>query len=65
MSVDINNVDPTRILVGIPYLNTVFHFIVSNDGAKLTLSSQADNGNGVGFGKGVAWLGSDQAAILA
>ncbi|CAF4702350.1 unnamed protein product, partial [Rotaria sp. Silwood2] len=65
MSVDINNFDPTRVLVGVPYLNTVFHFIVSNDGTKLTLSSQADNGNGVGFGKGVAWLGSDQAAILA
>ncbi|CAF3354363.1 unnamed protein product, partial [Rotaria sp. Silwood2] len=65
MSVDINNFDPTRVLVGVPYLNTVFHFTVSGGGRILTLSDQKDNGNSVGFGKGVAWLASDQAAILA
>ncbi|CAF2152997.1 unnamed protein product [Rotaria magnacalcarata] len=65
MSVDINNFDPTRVLVGVPYLNTVFHFVISGSGTILTLSSQIDNGNSVGFGKGVAWLASDQAAILA
>ncbi|CAF3627968.1 unnamed protein product [Rotaria sp. Silwood2] len=62
MSVDINNFDPTRVLVGVPYLNTVFHFTVSGGGRILTLSDQKDNGNSVGFGKGVAWLASDQAA---
>ncbi|CAF4478264.1 unnamed protein product [Rotaria socialis] len=65
MSVDINNFDPTRVLVGVPYLNTVFQFVISGNGTILTLSSQIDNGNSVGFGKGVAWLASDQAAILA
>ncbi|CAM4786844.1 unnamed protein product [Rotaria magnacalcarata] len=65
MSVDINNFDPTLVLVGVPYLNTVFHFVISGSGTILTLSSQIDNGNSIGFGKGVAWLASDQAAILA
>ncbi|CAF1244962.1 unnamed protein product [Rotaria sp. Silwood1] len=65
MSVDINNFDSTRVLVGVPYLNTVFHFTVSGGGRILTLSDQRSNGNSVGFGKGVAWLASNQAAILA
>ena len=65
MSVDINSADPTRVLVGIPILNTVFLFSVGNNGTALTLVSSFDNGISAGFGKSVAWLTASQAAILA
>ncbi|CAM4836841.1 unnamed protein product [Rotaria magnacalcarata] len=65
MSVDINNYNPTRVLVGVPCVNTVFHFIVGGGGTTLNLTDQRSSGNSVGFGKGVAWIASDQAAILA
>ena len=64
MSVKINGDDPTRILVGMPFLNTVFLFQVSNDGTNLTMVSFKSKGVFVGFGKGVTWLSSTQAAIL-
>ena len=44
MSVDINSANPTRVLVGIPILNTVFVFSIDNNGTKLTLVSSLDNG---------------------
>ncbi|CAF1325104.1 unnamed protein product [Adineta steineri] len=62
MSVKINSDDPTRVLVGMPFLNTVFLFVV--DGTTLTLASYVDHGQSVGFGKGVTWLTNSQAAIL-
>ncbi|CAF4692707.1 unnamed protein product, partial [Rotaria magnacalcarata] len=62
MSVDINNYNPTRVLVGVPCVNTVFHFIVGGGGTTLNLTDQRSSGNSVGFGKGVAWIASDQAA---
>jgi hypothetical protein len=65
MSVDINSADPTRVLVGIPILNTVFLFVVSNNSTNLTLVNFLDNGYSFGFGKSVAWLMASQAAILA
>ncbi|CAM4820621.1 unnamed protein product [Rotaria magnacalcarata] len=65
MSVDINNYNPTRVLVGVPCVNTVFHFIVGGGGTTLNLTDQRSSGNSVGFGKGVAWISSDQAVILA
>ena len=64
MSVKINSDDPTRVLVGMPFLNTVFLFVVDNNGASLTLASYIDNGQSVGYGKSVTWLTSSQAAIL-
>ncbi|CAF4242236.1 unnamed protein product, partial [Rotaria magnacalcarata] len=65
MSVDINNYNPTRVLIGVPCVNTVFHFIVGGGGTTLNLTDQRSSGNSVGFGKGVAWISSDQAVILA
>jgi hypothetical protein len=64
MSVKINSDDPTRVLVGMPFLNTVFLFVVSSNGTNLTLASSIDNGQSVGFGKSVTWLTTSQAAIL-
>jgi hypothetical protein len=64
MSVKINSDDPTRVLVGMPFLNTVFLFVVGNNGASLTLASSMYNGQLIGFGKSVTWLTSSQAAIL-
>ena len=65
MSVKINGDDPTRVLVGMPFLNTVFLFLVSNNGTALQLaSSSVSNQKPVGFGKSVTWLSSIQAAIL-
>ena len=64
MSVKINGDDPTRVLVGMPFLNTVFLFQVSNDGKNLTMASSMSYNDTVGFGKGVTWLSSNQAAIL-
>ena len=64
MSISINPADSTRVLVGMPFLNTVFLFRVSNNGTNLTLLSSHDNGQSVGYGKGVTWLTYSQAAIL-
>jgi hypothetical protein len=64
MSVKINPDDSTRVLVGMPFLNTVFLFVVSNSGTTLTLASSMDNGQSVGYGKSVTWLTDSQAAIL-
>ena len=64
MSVKINGDDPTRVLVGMPFLNTVFLFRVGVGGSSLTLISSQSNGMLVGFGRGVTWLSSTQAAIL-
>ena len=51
MSAKVNSDDPTRVLVGMPFLNTVFLFVVGNNGASLTLASYIDNGQSVGYGK--------------
>ena len=64
MSVNINSDDPTRVLIGMPFLNTVFLFLVTNNGTNLTLASSIDNGPFIGFGKSVTWLTTSQAAIL-
>ena len=64
MSVKINSDDPTRVLVGMPFLNTVFLFQVSKNETNLTMVSSQSNGMLVGFGRGVTWLSSTQAAIL-
>jgi hypothetical protein len=64
MSVKINSDDPTRVLVGMPFLNTVFLFVISNNGTNLRLASSRDNGQSVGYGKSVTWLTNSQAAIL-
>jgi hypothetical protein len=64
MSVSINSDDPTRVLVGMPFLNTVFLFVVGNSGTTLTLTDSINTGQSVGFGKAVTWLTSSQAAIL-
>jgi hypothetical protein len=64
MSVKINSNDPTRVLVGMPFINTAFLFVISNNGTNLTLASYIDNGQSVGFGKSVTWLTTSQAAIL-
>ncbi|CAF4570430.1 unnamed protein product [Rotaria sp. Silwood2] len=64
MSVNINVDDPTRILIGMPFLNTVFLFILSNNGTTLTWVSSIYNGRSVGYGKSVTWLTGSQAAIL-
>jgi hypothetical protein len=65
MSMNINPDDPTRILVGMPFLNIVFLLNVSLNGTNLTLNSFVDNGDSVGFGKSVAWLSNSHAAILS
>ena len=64
MSVDINPFDHTRVLVGLPSTNTLLFFTVGNAGATLTLTSFIDNGGNLGFGKGVAWLSVNSAAVL-
>ncbi|CAF4949856.1 unnamed protein product [Rotaria sp. Silwood1] len=64
MSVKINSDDSTRVLVGMPFLNTVFLFIVGNHGESLILASSFENGQAVGYGKSVTWLTNSQAAIL-
>ena len=65
MSVKINSKDSTRVLVGMPFLNMVFLFVVSNNGTALSLADSRSNGVSVGFGKSVAWLTESQATILA
>jgi hypothetical protein len=47
-----------------PFLNTVFLFVVGSNGTSLTLASSIDNGQSVGYGKSVSWLTTSQAAIL-
>ena len=64
MSVKINGADSTRVLIGMPFLNTVFLFVVTNNGTNLTLASSMSYNKSVGFGKSVTWLSSTQAAIL-
>ena len=64
MSVKINSADSTRVLVGMPFLNTVFIFRVSNNGMNFIMASSMSYKKSVGFGKSVAWLSSSQAAIL-
>ncbi|CAF1388015.1 unnamed protein product [Rotaria sordida] len=65
MSINININDPSRILVGMPFLNIVFLLIVSLNGSNLTLDSFVDNGDLKGFGKSVTWLSNSEAAILS
>ena len=64
MSVKVNSADFTRVLVGMPFLNIVFLFQVSNNGTNLTLASSMTYEKSVGFGKSVTWLSNTQAAIL-
>ena len=64
MSVKINSADSTRVLVGMPFLNTVFLFKVSNNGMNFTMASSMSYEKSVGFGKSVTWLSNTQAAIL-
>lgn len=64
MSVDINPFDHSRVLVGLPSTNTLLFFVVSDGGTKITLTSFIDNGGNLGFGKGVAWLALNHAAVL-
>ena len=56
--------DSTRVLIGMPFLNTVFLFQVSTNGKSLTLASSMTYEKSVGFGKSVTWLSKTQAAIL-
>lgn len=65
MSVSINSEDPSRILVGMPFINTVFLLIINLNDNSLILDSFIDNGDSIGFGKSVAWLSNSQAAILS
>ena len=64
MSVKIDGDNPTRVLVGMPFLNTVFLFVVGNGGTNLAMASSMSYNRSVGFGKGVTWLSSTQAAVL-
>ena len=64
MSVKINIYDTTRVLVGMPFINTIFMFRVENNGTTLRLTTTKDNGQLIGFGKSVTWLTQSQAAIL-
>ena len=64
MSIRINGDDATRVLVGMPFLSTVFLFRLSDGGTNISLVSSLSYNGSVGFGKSVAWLSSSQAAIL-
>ena len=64
MSVKINPIDSKRVLVGMPFLNTVFMFVVENDNIILRSTNNADNERRTGYGKSVTWLSVSQAAIL-
>jgi hypothetical protein len=64
MSVKINSNDPTRVLVGMSFLNTVFLFSITNSGTNLVLASSMNKGQLLGFGKSVTWLTQSQAAVL-
>ena len=65
MSVKINSHDQIRVLVGMPFLNTVFMLLVNTTDMSLRLASSVDNGVSVGFGKSVGWSQDSQAVILA
>ena len=65
MSVKINSHDQTRVLVGMPFLNTVFMLVINTTDMSLRLTSSIDNGLFVGFGKSVGWSNDNQAVILA
>jgi hypothetical protein len=62
--VKINSVDESRVLIGMPFINTVFVFVVENNGTTLRMASSTENGLSVGYGKSVSWLSATQAAIL-
>ena len=64
MSVKINGDDPTRVLIGMPFLNTVFLFRVTDNGTNLSMTDSVSYEKSVGFGKSVTWLSSNKAAIL-
>ena len=64
MSVKINGDDPTRVLIGMPFLNTVFLFRVTNNGTNLSMTDSVSYEKSVGFGKSVTWLSSTRVAIL-
>ena len=64
MSVKINGDDPTRVLIGMPFLNTVFLFRVTDNGTNLTMINSLSQDKSVGFGKSVTWLSNTQVAIL-
>ena len=64
MSIEINDEQPIRVLIGMPFVNAVFLFLVSQDGTNLSLTSSMSYNGSVGFGKSVTWLSNTQAAIL-
>ena len=64
MSVKTNGDDSTRVLIGMPFLNTVFLFRVTNNGTNLSMTGSMSYEESVGFGKSVTWLPSTRAAIL-
>lgn len=65
MSVKINQLEnSTRLLVAMPFLNTVFLFSIGNSATSLQLMNSMENGRSVGFAKSVTWLTADQAAFL-
>ena len=64
MSVKINMNDASRVLVGMPFLNTVFMFVLNSTSMNLSMVSSQCPGQAVGYGKSVSWLSASQAAIL-
>ena len=64
MSVKINMNDGSRVLVGMPFLNTVFMFVVNSTSMTLSMVNSRSIGQAVGYGKSVSWLSTNQAAIL-
>ena len=64
MSVKINMNDGSRVLVGMPFLNTVFMFVVNSTSMTLSMVNSRSIGQAVGYGKSVSWLSANQAAIL-
>ncbi|CAF2712645.1 unnamed protein product [Rotaria sp. Silwood2] len=61
MSVSINPT-ATQVLIGIQSMNTVF--LLSYATLTLTLVTSIDNGRGLGFGKGVAWLNDTLNSVV-
>ena len=64
MSVNINGKDPRLVLIGMPFLNTIFIFFVVYDGEQSIMVAKSSRPSFVGFGKSVAWMSNTQAAIL-
>ncbi|CAF1320968.1 unnamed protein product [Rotaria sordida] len=58
------SINPTakQALVGIQSMNTVFLFSYTN--TTLTLITSKNNGRGIGFGKGVAWLSDTLNSVV-